>query len=88
MNAENECQPVDEESSTDNANHRAPVLVEETKWVDLFVQQMVCASHLDDAKLRATKALEAFEKDIISRRGSLSVDFQKVFNNLTIVHLG
>jgi hypothetical protein len=39
---------------------------------------MLSASNLDDAKQRATKALEAFEKATISQSGSSFVSFEKV----------
>jgi hypothetical protein len=54
---------------------------EGSKWVDLFVQEMLGASSLDDAKERAARALEAFEKSIMGRTGSLLEDLQKVRAN-------
>ncbi|KAK4713066.1 hypothetical protein R3W88_018973 [Solanum pinnatisectum] len=39
-------------------------MMERTKWVELFVREMTSASNIDDAKTRASLALEAFEKSI------------------------
>ncbi|KAL3331909.1 hypothetical protein AABB24_032499 [Solanum stoloniferum] len=39
-------------------------MMERTKWVELFVREMTSASNIDDAKARASLALEAFEKSI------------------------
>ena len=66
------------ESSMDGTNQEAPSLVEGTEWVELFVQEMLSASNLDDAKERAARALEAFEKATLSRSGLLFEDLQKV----------
>ncbi|KAJ4894837.1 Ubiquitin system component Cue protein [Raphanus sativus] len=41
-----------------------------TEWVDLFVREMMSASDMNDAKDRASKALEALEKSINARAGS------------------
>lgn len=38
-----------------------------SEWVELFVQEMMNASDMDDARSRATRALEVLEKSIISR---------------------
>ncbi|XP_050367281.1 uncharacterized protein LOC126785700 [Argentina anserina] len=37
------------------------------EWVELFVREMSSATNVDDAKARAAKALEVFEKRIMSR---------------------
>ncbi|KAJ3698216.1 hypothetical protein LUZ61_001921 [Rhynchospora tenuis] len=37
-----------------------------SEWVELFVQEMMNASDMDDARSRASRALEALEKSIIS----------------------
>eukprot|EP00250_Pteridium_aquilinum_P012753 c20920_g1_i2 orf=217-1077(+) len=50
---------------------------EGSEWVELFVREMLSASNLDDAKDRASRALEAFEKTVISRSGSVFEEFQK-----------
>ena len=51
---------------------------EGSKWVELFVQEMLGACNLGDAKERAARALEAFEKSIMGRTGSLLEDLQKI----------
>ncbi|KAG9444961.1 hypothetical protein H6P81_016301 [Aristolochia fimbriata] len=38
----------------------------ESSWVDIFVQEMMNASDLDDARVRASRVLGAFEGSIIS----------------------
>ncbi|KAG6512271.1 hypothetical protein ZIOFF_030368 [Zingiber officinale] len=37
------------------------------EWVDLFVREMMNASDIDDARARASRALEFFEKSIMDR---------------------
>ncbi|GAB2210590.1 hypothetical protein Droror1_Dr00015858 [Drosera rotundifolia] len=37
------------------------------EWVELFVGEMMSASNIDDARVRAARALEALEKSIFSR---------------------
>ena len=46
--------------------------------MELFVQEMLSASNLDDAKDRAARALKAFEESITCRSGLLLEDLQKV----------
>lgn len=41
-----------------------------TEWVELFVREMSSASDIDDAKARASRALEALEKSICARVSS------------------
>ncbi|KAJ4972375.1 hypothetical protein NE237_005474 [Protea cynaroides] len=36
-------------------------------WVDIFVQEMMNAVDLDDARSRATRILEAFERNVVAR---------------------
>lgn len=50
---------------------------EGSEWVELFVREMLSAANLDDAKDRATRALEAFEKTVLSRSASVFEEFQK-----------
>lgn len=38
-------------------------------WVELFVKEMTSASNIDDARARASRALEVLEKSIIARAG-------------------
>ncbi|CAM8894528.1 unnamed protein product [Rhodiola kirilowii] len=40
------------------------------QWVELFVSEMMCASNMDDARARASMALEALEKSIVARAGA------------------
>ncbi|KAL2609280.1 hypothetical protein R1flu_027853 [Riccia fluitans] len=47
------------------------------EWVDLLVREMMGAVDLDDARLRATRALEAFEKIVASRAGVISEVLKK-----------
>ena len=37
------------------------------EWVELFVREMVSASNIDDARNRASRALEFLEKSIRAR---------------------
>ncbi|XVF34608.1 hypothetical protein REPUB_Repub18cG0073600 [Reevesia pubescens] len=39
-------------------------------WVELFVREMLNASNIDDARARASKALEVLEKSIRARAGA------------------
>ncbi|KAG5569515.1 hypothetical protein H5410_059281 [Solanum commersonii] len=48
-----------------------------TEWVDLFVGEMMSASNIDDAKARASQALEALEKTICARATEAACGFQK-----------
>lgn len=41
--------------------------VDGADWVDLFVREMVSASNIDDARIRASRALELLEKSICER---------------------
>ncbi|KAG2649028.1 uncharacterized protein LOC120654876 [Panicum virgatum] len=44
-----------------------------TEWVELFVREMTSSSDIDDARARASRALEAFEKSIMDRVGAEAV---------------
>ncbi|KAH7290724.1 hypothetical protein KP509_30G061200 [Ceratopteris richardii] len=46
------------------------------EWVELFVQEMLSAARLHDARNRATRALEAFKNAMIARSGSLFQELQ------------
>ncbi|KAK6791639.1 hypothetical protein RDI58_010720 [Solanum bulbocastanum] len=48
-----------------------------TVWVDLFVGEIKSASNIDDAKVRASRALEDFEKAICARATEAACGFQK-----------
>ncbi|KHG25876.1 Doublesex- and mab-3-related transcription factor 3 [Gossypium arboreum] len=39
-------------------------------WVELFVREMLNASNIDDARARASRAVEVFEKSIHARAGA------------------
>ncbi|CAL5048902.1 unnamed protein product [Urochloa decumbens] len=41
-----------------------------SEWVELFVREMTNASDMDDARARASRALEALEKSIVERAGA------------------
>ena len=69
---------IDIEATSLEASNQQVQECEGSKWVELFVQEMLSASNLDDAKDRAARALEAFEKSIMGRTGSLLEDLQKV----------
>lgn len=44
-----------------------------SEWVELFVKEMMSSSDIDDARARASKALEVFEKSIMDRVGAEAV---------------
>lgn len=41
-----------------------------TEWVELFVREMMSASDMNDAKDRASRALQALDKSIKARAGA------------------
>jgi len=41
-----------------------------SEWVEIFVREMTNASDIDDARARASRALEALEKSIVERAGA------------------
>ncbi|CAN1120627.1 hypothetical protein LINPERHAP2_LOCUS308 [Linum perenne] len=50
------------------------------EWVELFVREMTSATNMDDAKARASRALEELEKSIHARAGAEAVKiFQMVY---------
>lgn len=49
-------------SSAENGVEAAVEPFDRSKWVEVFVQEMRGATSLEDAKVRAARALEAFEK--------------------------
>lgn len=79
------CSPEDSDSQTgtvevvdvDNHKQAGNSASEGSEWVELFVQEMLSATNLDDARDRAAKALEAFEKSVIARTGSMFEALQK-----------
>lgn len=48
--------------------------MDRSKWVDLFVHEMMNATDLNDARARAAKILEAFEKNVVTQ----SVELKEV----------
>lgn len=52
--------------------------VDGADWVDLFVREMVSASNIDDARIRASRALELLEKSICERVTSEAHGLQQV----------
>jgi hypothetical protein len=55
--------------ATDNSqtNHHS------SEWVELFVKEMMSSSDIDDARARASRALDVFEKSIMDRVGAEAV---------------
>ncbi|CAI9100842.1 OLC1v1038027C1 [Oldenlandia corymbosa var. corymbosa] len=47
--------------------------MDNVEWVELFVREMMSASNIDDAKARASRALEVLEKSILVRAGAEAV---------------
>ncbi|KAK9037179.1 hypothetical protein V6N11_022100 [Hibiscus sabdariffa] len=41
-----------------------------SNWVELFVREMMSASNIDDARVRASRALEVLEKSICAQAGA------------------
>ncbi|KAF9600869.1 hypothetical protein IFM89_013465 [Coptis chinensis] len=58
-------QKVEELQENDKASERIDT-ANWSSWVDMFVQEMMTASDMDDARLRATRMLEAFERSIVA----------------------
>jgi hypothetical protein len=53
---------------------------EMSEWVELFVREMMNASDVADARARASRAFEVFEKSVLQRAGVDVVEhFHKVF---------
>ncbi|KAG4144103.1 hypothetical protein ERO13_D05G015600v2 [Gossypium hirsutum] len=48
----------------------APEAMDGSDWVELFVREMLNASNIDDARARASRALEVLEKSICARAGA------------------
>lgn len=58
-----------------------------SEWVELFVREMTNASDIDDARSRASRALEALEKSIIERAGAESTqNMHKVCMCFTVLY--
>lgn len=54
----------EEDGSTNDSLASRTSPLHGAEWVELFVREMSAASNLDDARVRASRALEAFEKSI------------------------
>ncbi|XP_024525131.1 uncharacterized protein LOC9654812 [Selaginella moellendorffii] len=54
-----------------------PASSEGLEWVELFVREMLSASDLTDARVRATRALESFEKAVTTRNAAAVEAIQK-----------
>ena len=53
--------------------------LDDAEWVELFVREMSAASDVEDARIRASRALEAFEKSIYARaKDETAQNFQQV----------
>ena len=52
------------------------------EWVELFVAEMSAASDVNDARVRASRALEAFEKSIYAR---VSAEAAQNFHEVTVL---
>lgn len=57
--------------NVENHAHEAASESEGSEWVELVVREMLNATSLDDARDRAVRALEAFEKTVMARTGSM-----------------
>ncbi|KAI0488883.1 hypothetical protein KFK09_028722 [Dendrobium nobile] len=53
-----------------------------SEWVDLFVREMMNASNMDDARTRASRALEFLEKSIVAR---FNVEAAQNFNKESMI---
>ncbi|KAF9662872.1 hypothetical protein SADUNF_Sadunf18G0099600 [Salix dunnii] len=62
---------------TEGLSASAHLSLDGAEWVELFVREMMSASNIDDARARASRALEVLEKSICARAGAEAV---KSFN--------
>lgn len=53
--------------SQDDPNAKRSFPTDGCEWIELFVQEMMNASNMDDARSRACRALEVLEKSIVRR---------------------
>lgn len=60
------CQMSEEEVRSAHTNFCGENITDGSKWVDLFVHEMMRAADLDDARGRAARILEVFERSIIT----------------------
>ncbi|CAN7127282.1 unnamed protein product [Brassica rapa subsp. narinosa] len=59
-----------EEAKVEGSEKEQVLNLDGTEWVELFVREMMSASDMNDAKDRASRALEALEKSIKARAGA------------------
>ncbi|CAN0901158.1 hypothetical protein LINGRAHAP2_LOCUS21262 [Linum grandiflorum] len=63
--------PTDPEiPAAENPSASSHLQMNGAEWVELFVREMTSATNMDDAKARASRALEALEKSIYARAGA------------------
>ncbi|XP_077213814.1 uncharacterized protein LOC143848703 [Tasmannia lanceolata] len=60
-----------EDLQNDNTNFETRIPIYGSPWVDIFVQEMMNASDLDDARGRATRILETFEQSVVAHSREL-----------------
>nr|DAD25878.1 TPA_asm: hypothetical protein HUJ06_027346 [Nelumbo nucifera] len=53
-----------------------------TAWIDIFVQEMMNATDLDDARGRAATILEAFERNVVAQARTLEEEIASLRENL------
>ncbi|XP_011017825.1 PREDICTED: uncharacterized protein LOC105121040 isoform X2 [Populus euphratica] len=58
---------------TEDLSASAHLSLDGAEWVELFVREMMSASNIDDARARASRALEVLEKSICARAGAEAV---------------
>lgn len=76
-----------------NQNFDYSNVIDGSEWVDLFVREMMAASNLDDARVRAARILEAFERNITANSraakehevASLKENLQRMLSNNQIL---
>lgn len=59
-----------EVASSENQSALENVTMEGVDWVEAIVREMMSASNVDDARARASRALEVYEKAIVARVGA------------------
>ncbi|CAN0901156.1 hypothetical protein LINGRAHAP2_LOCUS21260 [Linum grandiflorum] len=73
--------PTDPEiPAAENPSVSSHLQMNGAEWVELFVREMTSATNMDDAKARASRALEALEKSIYARAGAEAVKDFKMEN--------
>jgi hypothetical protein len=73
---------------TEDLSASAHLSLDGAEWVELFVREMMSASNIDDARARASRALEVLEKSICARAGAEAVkNFHQVFHHFYLYFL-